>query len=326
MKTIARLFVWACLAAAAARSAQAAVLIDFAPAGEPRSVKFFDYHSSGPCVTWSFLGQEGATLWVLGRPTTPCPDGSQAVQLPSLGKGRYRLVATLSNGEVWDEASFAVGAEEQLPATLIDLSPAAPGPTEALAIVVSGLQFEFPGSLHFVDEPTIEGSRIVFSGELTFCPFICPAPPLIGYEGHRYLLPPLTPGLKTVVLEAEGEVIAERSFTVGPPGGSLRLNDDRFEVALAWKDHGGEEHAASAEALTDDSGSFWFFHRDNVELTVKILDGRAVNGAFWLFAASMTDLAYTLTVTDRHLSTSRVYQRRAGGSHNVIDTDLFGSH
>ncbi len=50
--------------------------------------------------------------------------------------------------------------------------------------------------------------------------------------------------------------------------------------------------------MTADSGYFWFFDPDNVEIVAKALDGCAVNGHFWFFAAGLTNLEVELTVTD----------------------------
>jgi hypothetical protein len=35
--------------------------------------------------------------------------------------------------------------------------------------------------------------------------------------------------------------------------------------------------------LGADTGYFWFFEDTNVELVVKVLDGRAINGHTWVF-------------------------------------------
>ena len=45
------------------------------------------------------------------------------------------------------------------------------------------------------------------------------------------------------------------------------------------------------------SGLLYFFDRDNVEVLVKVLDGCAINGHRWAFAAPATDLGFHLVVT-----------------------------
>lgn len=53
---------------------------------------------------------------------------------------------------------------------------------------------------------------------------------------------------------------------------------------------------AASVRLNPVAGYFWFFDSDNVEVTVKVLDGRAVDGKLWLFVTGMTDLGLTVEV------------------------------
>jgi len=50
--------------------------------------------------------------------------------------------------------------------------------------------------------------------------------------------------------------------------------------------------------LVLDSGLFWFFWEDNLELAVKVLDGCALNGRYWVYSAGLTNVAVTLRVED----------------------------
>jgi hypothetical protein len=63
--------------------------------------------------------------------------------------------------------------------------------------------------------------------------------------------------------------------------------------------------------LAGDTGAFSFFGADNTELVVKVLDGRAVNGRFWVFYGALSDVAYDLTVTDTLSGEQRVYHNAA---------------
>ena len=65
---------------------------------------------------------------------------------------------------------------------------------------------------------------------------------------------------------------------------------------------------------------------------MKVLDGRAVNGRFWVFAASMSDRPFTLTIVDTAggclpLGTcqQRQYTEVAGHNRNFIDVGAFPS-
>ena len=65
-------------------------------------------------------------------------------------------------------------------------------------------------------------------------------------------------------------------------------------------------------AGTDDSGLPRFFDPDNWEVLVKVLDGCAVNGHVWVFAASTTDLGYAIRVTDTTDGAERLYRNEPG--------------
>jgi hypothetical protein len=79
----------------------------------------------------------------------------------------------------------------------------------------------------------------------------------------------------------------------------LSLHGGRFKVEATFRDPRTRVLApAEPKALTEDTGFFWFFNSANRELVVKTLDGCAVNGHFWVFAAGLTDVESEITVTD----------------------------
>jgi hypothetical protein len=122
-----------------------------------------------------------------------------------------------------------------------------------------------------------------------------------------------------------------QSFTVAPAPAPpnpnvLSLDDGRFSVSLGrGTPSEGNLPLAPALQLSDLSGYFWFFDSQNAEVTVKLLDGSAVNGHFWLFAASMTDQPFTLQVIDTQCPTcpSKLYVSPAGKNQNFIDVEAF---
>lgn len=92
----------------------------------------------------------------------------------------------------------------------------------------------------------------------------------------------------------------------------LCLQQERFEVRSEWQDFQGNNGAGRALGLTPDSGTFWFFSPDNVELIVKVLDACGVNGHYWLFAAGLTDVEVHLKVDDTGIGRTRSYFHSAG--------------
>lgn len=104
---------------------------------------------------------------------------------------------------------------------------------------------------------------------------------------------------------------------------TLCLSDGRFRVAVAWKDFQGNKGLGHAQQVTKNSGQFWFFNSDNVELMIKVLDGRATNGKFWVFYGALSNIEYTITVTDTQTGAVRTYQNPPGNFASVGDTSAF---
>jgi ELWxxDGT repeat protein len=103
----------------------------------------------------------------------------------------------------------------------------------------------------------------------------------------------------------------------------LCLQGGRFAVIAAWTDFQGKTGTGTAVPLTPDTGYFWFFDPTNVEVMTKVLDGRAVTGKFWFFYGALSNVAYTLTVTDTQTGTVKIYKNPSGQFGSVADTGAF---
>ncbi len=75
--------------------------------------------------------------------------------------------------------------------------------------------------------------------------------------------------------------------------------------------------------LTPDTGYFWFFTDNNVELIVKVLDARAFNGSFWVFYGALSNVQYSLHVTDTVSGALHIYENPSGAFASVGDTSAF---
>ena len=104
--------------------------------------------------------------------------------------------------------------------------------------------------------------------------------------------------------------------------GTLCLLGGRFQVEATFK-QGGVTSSATAVPYGDNSGFFWFFDASNIELVVKVLDGRALNGKFWFFYGALSDVEYTLKVTDTMTGTVKTYQNAPGNLCGRADTAAF---
>jgi ELWxxDGT repeat protein len=105
---------------------------------------------------------------------------------------------------------------------------------------------------------------------------------------------------------------------------ALCLLEDRFRVEARWKNqHDGTEGVATTVPRTGQTGSFWFFAPGNIELLVKILDGRPAGGKFWFFYGALSDVEYTITVTDTAMGAVKTYHNPPGSYCGRADTRAF---
>jgi len=107
-------------------------------------------------------------------------------------------------------------------------------------------------------------------------------------------------------------------------GSGLCLNGNRFQVNVSWRvPSSGAHGTGTAIPMSADTGAFWFFQPSNYEIAVKVLDGRALNGHFWVFFASLTNVEFDLTVLDTLTLQERTYHNPAGTLASKADTSAF---
>lgn len=94
----------------------------------------------------------------------------------------------------------------------------------------------------------------------------------------------------------------------------LCLLSGRFQVRLRFIDPRFDDGEKTAIVVpsTDQTGLFWFFSPGNIELIVKMLDGRGFNRHFWVFYGGVSDLEYRLEVLDTVTGRSAEYYNRPG--------------
>ncbi len=145
---------------------------------------------------------------------------------------------------------------------------------------------------YFLD--TLDGGIVITAGDEQ----IIGVPPLDGPSktfsiGYR---PPGIYRIEFILSVGNYFQEYEHTFTVVPPDPTLELHGGRFKVRVDWTNpYDPGQGQGFARPLTDESGAFWFFGPDNVEVTIKVLDGRVVNGHFWVFIANMSTVEFTVT-------------------------------
>ena len=125
-----------------------------------------------------------------------------------------------------------------------------------------------------------------------------------------------------VALERAPAAVAAADTASPCPAGALCLAEGRFVVTAKWRLE-GPENAATPIAWTGETGAFWFFSRSNVELAVKVLDGRGVNGHFWVLFASLSDVDFDLEVLDTTTGARRTYHNPRGTMASRADVEAF---
>jgi plastocyanin len=102
------------------------------------------------------------------------------------------------------------------------------------------------------------------------------------------------------------------------------LNGGRFKVEVGWRvPSQGTSGSGRAVTLTGDTGQFWFFSANNIELVIKVVDGRGFNGKFWVFYGALSDVEYTIQVTDTATGNSKTFVNPSGHLASVADTSGF---
>jgi len=104
---------------------------------------------------------------------------------------------------------------------------------------------------------------------------------------------------------------------------------DRFKVEIAWRDFSDAEGLARvADVRRRDSGAFYFFTPDNLEILIKVLDACDLEGfgRFWVTLAGTTNLEFTATVVDTEAGEVRRYYNPLGqATRTRLDTRAFAT-
>ena len=109
---------------------------------------------------------------------------------------------------------------------------------------------------------------------------------------------------------------------------TLCLNQNRFAVNASFRQTPlGVSVQATAVRLTADTGYFWFFDPNNVELVTKVLNGCGLTNSYWVFAAGLTNVGVDLTVRDMQSGVlMRNYENPVGTPFAPIqDTNAFNT-
>ncbi|HEX5760566.1 MAG TPA: hypothetical protein VF121_15375 [Thermoanaerobaculia bacterium] len=181
--------------------------------------------------------------------------------------------------------------------------------------------------------PIVPTGRDLLSGRIILSAVSQPGPCPSGPWASETSLDRLAAGSYVIELRVDGESILQRELVVFP-GSSLAVlylcpeAGECLQAGLEWSFPGTTDaHRAVPVEISQQAGYFWFFSPGNPEVTVKIVDGTAINGHVWLFLSSLTTLPFTLTVADCDAGDppqcqNRTYRYPGGRGRLIIDLGL----
>lgn len=233
--------------------------------------------------------QFGSAVWdstdALGRPTSGSVRGTNS----SSGSFTYEVVVLSS--------CIPVSPGARLDGSFDYLVPTGQGLTLKPQLEISWYNGPGCGGLEYV------ASNLLVQGDDTDglwhrleAPGALQAPATATHVSLRVELVKIEAGgagiayFDNVVFKAEG--------SCGSTPDRLCLRNDRFEVSATYLDYQGHHGPALAEAMTSDTGYFWFFTPANVEVVLKVIDGCSYNSAFWIYAGGLTDVEVKIDVKD----------------------------
>ena len=259
-------------------------------------------------------GPDGAVWFTetnAGKIGRAAPDGTfDELTLPSSSSGPFGIT-TGPDGNLWFTEVSGDRIGRLTPAGDIVEFPL-PGGAAPYGIVAGP-----DGNLWFTEYGLDRLGRITPSGVITEYPLTPGSSPV-----------DITAGAGGVwVSEFNGGRIGHVTFGAPPCGtdpSSLCLNGSRFEARISWSvPTQGTSGPGHPLQLTSDTGAYWFFTANNIEVIVKVVDGRAVNGRYWVFVGALTDVQYTLTVRDLATGVVKTYTHPQGTLESFADTSAF---
>jgi hypothetical protein len=251
-------------------------------------------------------------------PTVPCAAGSETL---CLGSGRFRVELTW-RGKVESDRGigqtvpisddtgyfwFFDAANVELVLKVLDGTDingafwvfyGALSDLEYVITVTDGVTGAIQSYISYAGSPNSEGDTAAFPGaSATSVGAIAPPPAPVPAAVPRTCL---------------------------PDPAALCLEEGRFQVRVDWQSSPlGPSSSAAAVPLTGDTGYFWFFDDSNVELVVKVLDGTAINGHYWVFYGSLSDVQFEIAVTDTVTGRTKTYTNPQGFMFSLADTVAF---
>ena len=290
-----------------------------------------------------FRSTDGGTTWaridqgLVANPITALAVDPHSHDTLYLANARpfdvSRLYKSADAGSTWTLLSTGIGASSLVP------DPNAMGTVYVAAggIAVStdgGLTFRSlaapPGVFTLVIDPT-SSSRLYAAANPTGIFGSSDAGANWGPMNQG--LPGPSPPVEGLAIDAAGDalytIVNGTVWHLEIEPASLVLDAAHpFTITLTATDQRtGRNGAGVAHEVNDLWGYFSIpaitGNPNNPEVFVKMLDGTELNGSYWFFYGGLTDLEYTLTVTEDATGRQKTYTKPAGSECGGSDTAAF---
>lgn len=293
------------------------------PGGAQSLQAWFDYYTPSCNGPMPALGPQpmanGATL--LATAAADTSSDFTLMRLDNLPAGRTFLgwdanPADVPDGAILYRLSQPLGQTQNYNTTRVDsntlqCSPEVPPNFIYSDLVVGGTFDGSSGSAAMLSNGDVVGQLYGGCGSNDDC-----SPQQFTMDGafaHSY--PSLAPYLAPSGGGGHSTVCKPDQFT-------LCLLSRRFQVQVTWANQfNGSSGRGGALVGTDSTGYFYFTDPTIYELIVKIL---AQNGVIKVYYGELTDLNFTITVTDTTTGDTKTYQNTPGDC-GAIDEDAFAA-
>ena len=235
-----------------------------------------------------------------GTSPPPCTPTPQTMSCNTTASGNLASTdCQLGDGERYDVYTFSGTAGQQVTITMT-----------STAIDSWLALFDPSGALAIEDDDSGGGSNSRLTYTLTSTgTWIITATSFAANETGNYSLQ----------LQC-GTTGGPTTCTTGGPNLCLQ---NRFLINVTWRDFSNNSGVGTAIPFSNDTGMFWFFASTNVELVLKVLDGRPVNNRWWVFYGALSNVEYTITVRDTQTGAVKTYHNPSGNLASVADTNAF---
>ncbi len=275
-------------------------------------VQFLDGSTDSP-TAWS---------WNFGDPTSSFPNTSSSKNPTHrfMNPGMYtvRLIASNAGGaSAPHNEVVSVGQIGPIPVASFSYSPTSP--TEGDQVLFTDTSTGSPTSWSWdFDDPT--------SGASNASTLRNPSHVFSAAGSYDVTLRATNSG-GTSQPATETVTVASQQGACHSDAHTLCVQANRFSVTAAYRTSTNATGFGTAIRLTDDSGYFYFFDPNNVEVVTKVLNGCfAPFNSYWVFAAGLTNVEVTLTVTDTSDGTVKTYPNSLGTPFQPIqDTSAFAT-